>query len=194
MTKPFVLVIEDDLDWQKSFAEIIGDAGFKPIMASNYQAALAALSNRTYALAVVDVSLSFQDHADRGGVEVLKAIENLPIQLPTIVVTGYATIDLAIETLAELNAVHFFRKEMFDRREFICVIKREAAINGVLQNLSKRERQVLSLMSEGQTNKQIAGELVVSVNTIKKHAQNIFTKLNVGSRAAAVAKAYGQDR
>ena len=48
-------------------------------------------------------------------------------------------------------------------------------------------------MGQGKTNNQIADELVVTVNTIKKHVQSIFTKLNVNSRAAAVAKAYGQD-
>ena len=123
MTEQFVLVVEDDLDWQKPFAEIIGDAGFKPVIVSTYQDAVAALSGRTYSLAVVDISLSFQDHADRGGVEVLRMIENLPIRLPTIVVTGYATVDLAIETLVELNAVHFFRKDRFDRREFMYILK-----------------------------------------------------------------------
>jgi DNA-binding NarL/FixJ family response regulator len=54
--------------------------------------------------------------------------------------------------------------------------------------LSDREEEVLRLMSQGLTNKQIAKKLTVSVNTVKKHTQNIFTKLNVESRTAAVAK------
>ena len=194
MAEQAVLVVEDDLDWQKSFTEIINDAGFKPVVVSNYQDAVVALSDHVYSLAVVDISLSFQDHADRDGIAVLKKVESLSMQLPTVIVTGYATIDLAIETLAELNAVHFFRKEMFDRREFMRVVRREIVEKDVLQSLSKREREVLLLMGEGQTNKQIAEELIVSVNTIKKHVQSIFTKLDVGSRAAAVAKASGQDR
>jgi GAF domain-containing protein len=61
------------------------------------------------------------------------------------------------------------------------------------QNLSEREREVLNLLTQGRTNKEIAEELVVSVNTIKKHVQSIFTKLNVDSRAAAVAKVLGQE-
>jgi LuxR family maltose regulon positive regulatory protein len=43
-------------------------------------------------------------------------------------------------------------------------------------------------MRQGRTNKEIGVALTVSVNTIKKHAQNIFTKLNVNTRAEAVAK------
>jgi GAF domain-containing protein len=61
-------------------------------------------------------------------------------------------------------------------------------------NLSEREREVLTLLIQGQTNKEIAETLTVSVNTVKKHVQSIFTKLNVDSRAAAVAKALGPNR
>jgi GAF domain-containing protein len=59
-------------------------------------------------------------------------------------------------------------------------------------NLSRREREVLTLLIQGRTNKEIAEALIVSVNTVKKHVQSIFTKLNVDSRAAAVAKALGE--
>lgn len=60
-------------------------------------------------------------------------------------------------------------------------------------NLSGREREVLALLIEGRTNKEIAEGLTVSVNTVKKHVQSIFTKFNVDSRAAAVAKALGRE-
>ncbi len=56
-------------------------------------------------------------------------------------------------------------------------------------NLSEREEEVLALLIQGYTNKQIAEVLTVTVNTVKKHVQSIFTKLNVDNRAAAVAKA-----
>ncbi len=193
MPEQFILVVEDAPDWQKLLAEIAGDAGFCPTIISTYNEAVAALRKQPFALAIVDISLSFDDHLHRGGVEVLRHIAKMPTRLPAIVITGYATLELAIETLAELDAVHFFRKDDFDRREFIRVVKQEALPPDGMQTLSEREWQVLRLMSEGKTNHQIAAELVVSVNTIKKHAQSIFTKLNVNSRAAAVARAFKQE-
>ncbi|MCB0179719.1 MAG: response regulator transcription factor [Anaerolineae bacterium] len=193
MTKQVVLILEDDPTWQKILQELITDLDFKPVVTASYEAAIAELPKRLYALAVVDISLVWNDHADRGGVAVLKEISQLTRRLPTIVVTGYPTVELAIETLADLAAVHFFQKNEFDRRKFKEVVRANSLSETPLNSLSERERQVLSLMAEGQTNQEIADRLTVSINTIKKHVQSIFTKLNVSTRAAAVAKAAEQE-
>lgn len=55
--------------------------------------------------------------------------------------------------------------------------------------LSPRERELLALMVEGLTAKEIADRLNVSIHTTSTHTRNLFTKLNVHSRAAAVARA-----
>ena len=60
--------------------------------------------------------------------------------------------------------------------------------NGV-DALSARELEVLSLLSEGLSNKEAAARLFVSVRTIKWHASNIYAKLNVASRTQALARA-----
>jgi NarL family two-component system response regulator LiaR len=56
-------------------------------------------------------------------------------------------------------------------------------------NLTKRELEVLRLMTAGLNNTQIAAKLVVSPLTIKAHVSNILSKLNVTSRSEAVALA-----
>jgi DNA-binding CsgD family transcriptional regulator len=55
-------------------------------------------------------------------------------------------------------------------------------------NLTARERQVLALVADGGTNREIADELNLSPKTVNRHVENIFDKLGVSSRAAAVAK------
>lgn len=55
--------------------------------------------------------------------------------------------------------------------------------------LSRREKEVLNLLCEGQNYKEIAGELFVSPNTVRFHLKNIYKKLRVNSRHEAVIKA-----
>lgn len=56
--------------------------------------------------------------------------------------------------------------------------------------LTSREEEVLALVAAGKTNREIAAELVISEHTARRHVQNIFTKLDLSSRAAATAFAY----
>ena len=55
--------------------------------------------------------------------------------------------------------------------------------------LTRREEEILRLMQHGLTNKEIAGELVISVFTVKRHATNIYQKLDASGRRQAVRKA-----
>ena len=57
-------------------------------------------------------------------------------------------------------------------------------------SLTERETEVLQLMAEGLTNRQIAARLYVTESTVKTHVNNVFGKLDVNDRAAAVAWAY----
>ena len=59
--------------------------------------------------------------------------------------------------------------------------------------LTDREVEVLRLLAEGRTNKEIAAELFLSAKTVSRHLSNIFTKIGVSSRAAATAFAYQHD-
>ncbi len=55
--------------------------------------------------------------------------------------------------------------------------------------ISKREWEVLALMSEGLSNQEIADKLYVSLNTVKSHSANLFQKLDVKRRTQATQKA-----
>jgi DNA-binding CsgD family transcriptional regulator len=59
--------------------------------------------------------------------------------------------------------------------------------------LSPRELEVLRLVAAGKSNRQIAGELVISEHTVARHVQNIFMKLGLSSRAGAAAFAFEHD-
>ena len=77
-------------------------------------------------------------------------------------------------------------KEIY-RDPTIPFVLNEKALNQL--GMSRRELDVLQLMSEGHTNQRIADELFVSLNTIKTHGSRIFEKLDVKNRTQAIDKA-----
>ena len=56
-------------------------------------------------------------------------------------------------------------------------------------NISKRETEVLELLAEGLSNQEIADKLFVSLNTIKTHSSNLYSKLDVKRRIQAIERA-----
>jgi DNA-binding NarL/FixJ family response regulator len=60
---------------------------------------------------------------------------------------------------------------------------------GIANPLSSRELEVLGLVRLGRTNRQIASDLTISIGTVKRHLENITTKLEVSDRTQAVVKA-----
>jgi LuxR family maltose regulon positive regulatory protein len=56
--------------------------------------------------------------------------------------------------------------------------------------LTPRELEIIRLICKGYSNPEIASKLVVTLNTIKKHTSNIYSKLGVRSRTQAIARAH----
>jgi LuxR family maltose regulon positive regulatory protein len=61
--------------------------------------------------------------------------------------------------------------------------------DGLPISLSAREMEVLTLIAEGKSNQEISAELYLALNTVKRHAYNIYAKLEVKKRTQAVSKA-----
>ena len=62
------------------------------------------------------------------------------------------------------------------------------------QPLSEREKQILSELIKGQLNKEVAATFSISIETVKKHVRNIYTKLNVRNRAEAILITITQEK
>ena len=68
-------------------------------------------------------------------------------------------------------------------------VQGQAPKSDLIEPLSERELEVLALLAEGLTNREIASRLFLALNTVKAHAGNIYGKLNVHSRTQAIARA-----
>jgi DNA-binding NarL/FixJ family response regulator len=99
------------------------------------------------------------------------------------------------ETWIAVISLVFFGIGIFISRKYLPVVKKETVQKEIdpgqvnKLGLSKREYEILQLISEGLSNQQIAGKLFVSENTVKKHVSNLFLKLDVQRRTEAIKKA-----
>ena len=67
--------------------------------------------------------------------------------------------------------------------------RRGIGIAGLIEPLSEREIEVLRLLAAGRSNHEIAGELSVALDTVKKHVSHILAKLGATNRTEATARA-----
>lgn len=184
------VVVEDDAGWGSILTELLGEAGFAVDAGRSYGEALGLLRRSSYVLAVVDLalasSLAPDDNTD--GLRLLAATKKAGI--PAIVVSGSALPAHVEHAFDQYGIVAFMEKRAFDRAAFRRAVTTALRLPGLGNaDLTARELDVLALLRQGLTNKDIAEALVISDNTVKRHLKAIFAKLDVNTRAAAVAKA-----
>lgn len=118
------LVVEDDQSWQQILSEILLDCGLEVDVAGSLDDASLSLKAQPHRLAVVDLSLSPNDHNNYDGLRVLDAVRRLDPNCRTILLTGFATVELAVTALTDYGAFTFLRKESFHRGQFRDIVYR----------------------------------------------------------------------
>lgn len=112
------LVVEDDLSWQQLLVEILTDQGMAVDTVDSLDAALSCMRTTPHRLAVVDLSLGGADHRNQDGLQVLHALHRYDPGCTALLLSGYATVEIAVKALTQHGAFTCLRKETFRRREF----------------------------------------------------------------------------
>lgn len=166
--------------------------------AEDVEGALAAYRGHGPDLAIVDMRL-----ASKTGTEIISTLRKEFPQLKALVLSSYSSgheIGAAMEAGASayvLKTMPLSRLLDTIRRvhagEVVCLPEIARRIAGrQASTLSKREMEVLVLMSKGMSNKEIAAQLNLVGGTVKLHVSNILSKLSVLDRTQAVLVAVKQ--
>jgi DNA-binding NarL/FixJ family response regulator len=183
-SSPKALLVDDDAGWRSILADLLTEADYQPVACASFGEALGLLRKDKFALAVVDLSLRGGQNLD--GLQLLKITQGHHIS--TIVVSGLAEPEEIQRIYAEHAITAYIEKQSFNRANFKRILaeaKQSSTEHSELSVLTDREREVLDLLAQGMTNKEIAEKLVITTNTVKRHLKAIFEKLDVHTRAAA---------
>jgi DNA-binding NarL/FixJ family response regulator len=184
-----VLVVDDDDTHRELISTVLGRAGFATVDASNGEEAMAAARRHLPRLVVLDVRMP-----DVSGYEVCRQLrDEFGNTMSIVFLSGERTegFDLAAGLLVGADdylVKPFSPDELLARVRLRLPPAPEAAT--LPSDLTRRELEVLELLSEGLSQKEIAAGLVISSKTVSAHIQHILGKLGVHSRAQAVAHAY----
>jgi len=184
------LVVEDDAGWRSILEELLSDAGFQVRSCSGFGDAFGYLRKEKFALAVIDLSLGNSlDTSNQDGYQLLSTTRADGV--PSIVVSGITETEEIQRVYSEYAISAYIEKQAFDRAAFRRVLEEtrlKSQSSSELSALTDREREVLDLLAQGLTNKEIAERLFITTNTVKRHLKAIFEKLDVHTRSAATAK------
>ena len=126
-----ILIVDDNADIRNILNELILDAGYKTRVAANYNQALSEIDKKMPDVAILDVKL---DKGDNDGIELLTHIKSINKDVPVIVITGHANIEMAVNSLKK-GAFEFVEKP-FDQNRLLNFISR-AVENLNLKNQNK---------------------------------------------------------
>jgi two-component system, LuxR family, response regulator FixJ len=194
--EPKVHIIDDDQAVRDSLAFLLQSIRIPTTVHESASSFLAALTVEHQGCIITDVRMP-----DISGIDLLRRVQELKVQMPVIVITGHGDVPLAVEAM-KLGAFDFFEKP-FDDEAIVSAVRLaldrlkqtekasadRAELEKRLASLSSREREVLDGLIAGHANKVIASDLAISPRTVEIYRANVMTKMQAGSLSELVRMA-----
>ena len=196
---PVVFVVDDDVSVRESLEALIENAGWRTKTFATALDFLAHCRDTSPRCLVLDVSLP-----GLSGLDLQHRLGDRR-DLPIIFITGHGDIPMSVQAM-KAGAVEFLTKP-FSNDVLLAAIRRAIEssstaldreseveqLRRAFASLSPRERQVMTHVVSGRLNKQVGGELGISVITVKAHRGRVMRKMNADSLADLVRMAAALD-
>lgn len=198
--RPLVFVVDDDDAVRRSLSQLLRAGGRSVEPYPSAEAFLAALAtgDRAGSIACAIVDIRMGSGMDGLALQEELARRNFGIAIAVVIVTGHADVPLAVRAM-RAGAIDFIEKPYLPGQILAAVTdaleaarsndmaKAQSALSAArLKDLTTREREVLTALVAGQTNKVIARELGISPRTVEAHRATLMDRLGVRSLAEAI--------
>ena len=193
---PIVVIIDDDAGIRDGLGDLMESVGLKAHTYASVPAFLEVGLPDAPSCLVLDVRLPGQS-----GLELQQRLISAGLKVPIIFITGHADIEMSVRAM-KAGAAEFLPKP-FREQDLLEAVhhgiekdrenRRQKAIDDALATkfagLTTREREVLTLVTSGRLNKQIANDIGVAEITVKVHRAQVMRKMGARSLADLVRMA-----
>ena len=188
IAKALIHVVDDDESLRDSLLDLLHAAGYEARgYASTGEFLLQPVPERPGCV-LLDVRMP-----GPSGLELQAALQRQHVTLPVIFLTAHADVLTSVKAM-KAGAVDFLEKPV-ERNILLDALRRALAIDAAVRSASEqalrqstrldvltpREREVFDLIVSGMRNQQIAGQLGISVRTVKAHRAQLMVKLGLTS-------------
>jgi two-component system response regulator FixJ len=194
--EPTVFVVDDDQAMRTSLEWLIESIGMRVKTFGSANEFLGSYYPGQAGCLLLDVRMP-----GMSGLELQAYLARQQIRLPVVIITGHGDIAMAVQAM-KAGAVDFIEKPFndndllrsirnaidYDEKQRSLQIER-AEIAARLAELTPREHEVMDMVTEGRSNREIAAALGVSAKTVEAHRARVMDKMRAGSLAELVRMA-----
>lgn len=188
--RPLVRVVDDDEELRESLVFLLHIEGWEAVGYGSAEQFLSDYMPSRCGCNVIDVRMPGMD-----GLELFERLNELQSEVPIIFLTAHGDIDMAVHVLRH-GAVNFLQKPI-EPQKFVAAVAEAVEVDRKRRNqipdvqevkqlmgrLTKREVQILRLLSRGLLNQEVASALGISQRTVEAHRASIYHK--VGKKSIA---------
>jgi RNA polymerase sigma factor (sigma-70 family) len=190
---PIVFIVDDDASVRDALKRLIRSVGLRVELFGSAREFLQRGRPDVPSCLVLDVRLP-----GIGGLDLQRQLADANVQTPIIFITAHGDIPMSVRAM-KAGAVEFLTKPFRDQDLLDAIqialerdrarLQREAEIAVLrerFESLTLREREVVAMVVSGMPNKQIAGEIGITENTVKVHRSRAMEKMQAQSLADLV--------
>jgi DNA-binding NarL/FixJ family response regulator len=200
-----IAIVEDSAPVSASLQKVIADAGDFTCLCTcaNAEQALRLIPEHEPDVVLMDIELP-----DTSGIECTSRLKQLLPDIQILILTVYKNSELIFKALEAGASGYLLKRSTPDdiirairevkeggapmsseiARKVVQYFRRPGSSSPEMESLTRREEDILGLLAQGYTSKEIGDKLSISYDTVCSHLRHIYDKLHVRSRTEAVIK------